>query len=207
MHECEGSLCCIRLQHTHADSALASSWAHPSACKGSTPFLPWHTHQACALDHRTLNVFLLCPILQAYLKHCLRYILDNCSEDLEFFAHQNDKALVQRLQVCIHIPCQASQIGKLGPALPCPSPPLPCPALPCPALPCLALTCPTLPSALPYFDYSAIQMPWSFPFENQGQVCTCRPCNLHVTVCSCRTKPFAQSMLLIFPAEIQCFHL
>ncbi|KAL0056311.1 hypothetical protein WJX82_009901 [Trebouxia sp. C0006] len=35
---------------------------------------------------------------EAYLKHCLRYILDNCSEDLEFFAHQNDKALVQRLQ-------------------------------------------------------------------------------------------------------------
>ncbi|DBA69394.1 TPA: hypothetical protein ACH3X2_012864 [Trebouxia sp. C0005] len=35
---------------------------------------------------------------EAYLKHCLRYILDHCSEDLEFFARQNDKMLVQRLQ-------------------------------------------------------------------------------------------------------------
>lgn len=35
---------------------------------------------------------------EAYLKHCLQYILDSCSEDLEFFAHQNDKMLVQRLQ-------------------------------------------------------------------------------------------------------------
>ncbi|KAL0018100.1 hypothetical protein WJX77_004540 [Trebouxia sp. C0004] len=35
---------------------------------------------------------------EAYLKHCLRYILDHCSEDLEFFARQNDKKLVQRLQ-------------------------------------------------------------------------------------------------------------
>ncbi|KAA6420697.1 MAG: asparaginyl-tRNA synthetase [Trebouxia sp. A1-2] len=35
---------------------------------------------------------------EAYLKHCLRYILDHCSEDLEFFARQNDKMLVHRLQ-------------------------------------------------------------------------------------------------------------
>lgn len=35
---------------------------------------------------------------EAYLKHCLRYILDHCSEDLDFFAQQNDKMLVQRLQ-------------------------------------------------------------------------------------------------------------
>ena len=48
-----------------------------------------------------------CPALQAYLKHCLRYILDHCTEDLEFFAQQNDKTLLQRIQVhssasCIH---------------------------------------------------------------------------------------------------------
>ena len=119
---------------------------HPLCLRRVQPPLA-HTSDMYA-GPRTLSILLLCPILQAYLKHCLQYILDNCSEDLEFFAHQNDKALVQRLQVCIHIPCQASRIGKLGPALPCPilpCPALPCPALPCPALPCPALPCPALP--------------------------------------------------------------
>ncbi len=111
----------------------------PLPARGPPPLA--HTSDMCA-GPQTLNSFPLCPILQAYLKHCLQYILDNCSEDLEFFANQNDKMLVQRLQVCIHIPCQASHIGKLRPALPCPA--LPCPALPCPALPCPPLLCPLL---------------------------------------------------------------
>ena len=156
---------------------------HPLCLRRVQPPLA-HTSDMYA-GPRSLSILLLCPILQAYLKHCLQYILDNCSEDLEFFAHQNDKALVQRLQVCIHIPCQASRIGKLGPALPYPA--LPCPALPCPALLCSALPCPALPCpALPCLHYSAIHMPWSFPAEKQVQVCTCRPCIPQVAVRSCR---------------------
>lgn len=38
-------------------------------------------------------------MVQAYLKHCLQYVVEHCREDLEFFAQQNDKTLVQRLQV------------------------------------------------------------------------------------------------------------
>lgn len=37
--------------------------------------------------------------MQAYLKHCLNYVVEHCREDLEFFAQQNDRTLVQRLQV------------------------------------------------------------------------------------------------------------
>ena len=37
--------------------------------------------------------------MQAYLKHCLHYILDHCGEDLDFFSKANDAQLVQRLQV------------------------------------------------------------------------------------------------------------
>lgn len=33
------------------------------------------------------------------MKHCLQYVLEHCSEDLDFFAQQNDKTLVQRMQV------------------------------------------------------------------------------------------------------------
>ena len=38
-------------------------------------------------------------VVQAYLKHCLQYVVKHCREDLDFFAQQNDKSLVQRLQV------------------------------------------------------------------------------------------------------------
>ena len=51
-------------------------------------------------------------MVQAYLKHCLSYVVEHCAEDLDFFAQQNDKTLVQRLQV---LPC------------PPPSPPTPPP--------------------------------------------------------------------------------
>ena len=36
---------------------------------------------------------------EAYLKHCLRYVLENCQEDLEFFQKQYNDGLKARLQV------------------------------------------------------------------------------------------------------------
>ncbi|KAL3140446.1 hypothetical protein ABBQ38_004705 [Trebouxia sp. C0009 RCD-2024] len=41
---------------------------------------------------------------EAYLKHCLQYVIEHCREDLDFFAQQNDKSLVQRLQDVVHKP-------------------------------------------------------------------------------------------------------
>ncbi len=37
--------------------------------------------------------------MQAYLKHCVRYILEHCAEDMDFFQKQNEAGLQQRLQV------------------------------------------------------------------------------------------------------------
>ena len=36
---------------------------------------------------------------EAYLKHCLQHILDNCQEDLDFFQKQYNEGLKDRLQV------------------------------------------------------------------------------------------------------------
>ena len=36
---------------------------------------------------------------EAYLKHCLQYILDHCQEDLDFFQEQYNADLKERLQV------------------------------------------------------------------------------------------------------------
>jgi hypothetical protein len=36
---------------------------------------------------------------EAYLKHCLTYILQHCNEDLDFFQKQYDSTLKERLQV------------------------------------------------------------------------------------------------------------
>lgn len=41
---------------------------------------------------------------EAYLKHCVRHVLQNCREDLEFFQKQYNSTLLQRLQVR---PCPA----------------------------------------------------------------------------------------------------
>lgn len=41
---------------------------------------------------------------EAYMKHCLQYVLEHCSEDLDFFAQQNDKTLVQRMQDIVSKP-------------------------------------------------------------------------------------------------------
>lgn len=40
-----------------------------------------------------------CTAVQAYLKHCVRYILEHCAEDMDFFQKQNEAGLQQRLQV------------------------------------------------------------------------------------------------------------
>lgn len=57
--------------------------------------------------------------MQAYLKHCLQYVIEHCREDLDFFAQQNDKSLVQRLQVRAHSPASGTPPNLLFP----PSPP------------------------------------------------------------------------------------
>ena len=46
---------------------------------------------------------------EAYLKHCLHYILEHCQEDLDFFQKQYNAGLRERLQVC-HLPlfCKTS---------------------------------------------------------------------------------------------------
>ena len=36
---------------------------------------------------------------EAYLKHCVRHVLERCQEDLQFFEKQYDGSLIQRLQV------------------------------------------------------------------------------------------------------------
>jgi asparaginyl-tRNA synthetase len=36
---------------------------------------------------------------EAYLKHCLTYVLQHCGEDLDFFQKQYDSSLKERLQV------------------------------------------------------------------------------------------------------------
>ena len=46
-------------------------------------------------------VSLACAAVQAYLKHCVRYILEHCAEDMDFFQRQNEAGLQQRLQVGI----------------------------------------------------------------------------------------------------------
>lgn len=37
---------------------------------------------------------------EAYLKHCVNYVLTHCSEDLAFFDSRVEKGLLARLQVC-----------------------------------------------------------------------------------------------------------
>lgn len=36
---------------------------------------------------------------QAFLKHCVKHILESCSEDLAFFEAQYEKGLLSRLRV------------------------------------------------------------------------------------------------------------
>jgi len=164
----------MRLQHSQlADAALASSLAHSSVCKNFTFPGTFTRHVSGSW---ILNIPSLCPTLQAYLKHCLRYILDHCSEDLEFFAQQNDKMLVQRIQVCIQVraSAKASHIGKLGlpclafPSLPFPLPfplplSLPLPSLPLPSPPLPSPPLPSLPfPSLPFSDL------WSLTLRSTG---------------------------------------
>ena len=42
-------------------------------------------------------------IAEAYLKFCIRHILQNCTEDLQFFQKQYDSSLLERLQVVTSI--------------------------------------------------------------------------------------------------------
>ena len=48
---------------------------------------------------------------EAYLKHCLQYILENCQEDLSFFQKQYNADLIERLQVCCFVYCRLNHLA------------------------------------------------------------------------------------------------
>jgi asparaginyl-tRNA synthetase len=39
---------------------------------------------------------------ESYLKHCIKYVLDNCPEDIEFFDATVENGLIERLKVVLH---------------------------------------------------------------------------------------------------------